>query len=139
MKNSLQKNQKNAFEKERALFWSGVENARIRIRVGQEISDSRKTLKITQADLAKQCGTTQRLISNIENGDINVGIELLNRISKALAFEAANWSRIFGHRLPVPVVGWIIGAPAIQPSIPSSGGTVSKEVALNENRTSYSL
>ena len=32
--------------------------------------------KLTQAELAKKLGTTQTVISRIENGSVNVGIDL---------------------------------------------------------------
>jgi alanine racemase len=50
----------------------------------RELIAVRKTQHISQRELAKRAGTTQAVISRIENLDVNPSIGLLNRISVAL-------------------------------------------------------
>lgn len=52
--------------------------------VAEEIYHARVARGLSQGQLAKKIGTTQRIISNIENAEINVGIDLLLRIARAL-------------------------------------------------------
>jgi len=72
------------------------ENAEVRMRFGIEVYDARGKQGISQQKLAKNIHSTQKVISKIENGDVNVGIELLNRISKNLGFCSNNFAEIFG-------------------------------------------
>jgi transcriptional regulator with XRE-family HTH domain len=69
--------------------------AKERIKLGVEIYNTRENLKISQQELAKKAETTQKVISRIENGDVNVGFSLLNRIADVLGFNYENWGRIF--------------------------------------------
>ncbi|MBN2837967.1 MAG: helix-turn-helix transcriptional regulator [Fusobacteriaceae bacterium] len=48
------------------------------------IYEKRMALDLTQKDLAIKAGTTQRIISNIENAELNIGIKLLFKITKVL-------------------------------------------------------
>lgn len=66
------------------LFKKMAEEARIKILIADEVNRARKKLKMDQGELAKKAGTTQRIISNIESGQINIGASLLSRIAKAL-------------------------------------------------------
>lgn len=68
--------------------------AKERIRLGVEIYNTREKLKISQQELARKAGTTQKVISKIENGDVNIGFSLLNRIANSLGFSYKNWSRV---------------------------------------------
>ena len=45
----------------------------------------RKTNDLSQAQLAKKLNTTQSVISRIENGTVNIGIDFLDKL--ALAFD----------------------------------------------------
>ncbi len=85
--------------KEHALFWEGFEEADVRIRFAQEVYDMRERMGISQTALAKECMTSQRIISNIENAEINLGITLMNKLSKFLNFTDQNWSRVFNFPL----------------------------------------
>ena len=60
--------------------------AKERIKLGVEIYNKRELMGISQQELAKRAETTQKVISNIENGDVNVGFSLLNRIATVLNF-----------------------------------------------------
>jgi predicted transcriptional regulator len=74
------------------------QEAKERIRLGVEIYNTREALKMSQQSLAKKAQTTQKVISRIESGDVNVGLALLNKIAKALEFDHQNWSRIFNFK-----------------------------------------
>ena len=74
--------------------------ARERINLGVEIYNARENLKISQQELAKKAGTTQKVISRIENADVNLGFSLLNRIAEVLEFNHENWARIFNFTTP---------------------------------------
>jgi DNA-binding XRE family transcriptional regulator len=71
-------------------FESYVEAAKIRGRIGMEVFSKRKELNMTQQELARAVGTTQTVISSIENGDTNPGSVLLVRIAKKLNFDFYN-------------------------------------------------
>ena len=72
------------------------EGAEVRLNLALEVFNSRESMKLSQQRLAREISTTQKIISNIENGDVNIGIELLNRISKKLNFNSDNFVRVFG-------------------------------------------
>lgn len=74
--------------------------AKERITLGVEIYNKRLNLSLSQQELAKKAKTTQKVISRIENGDVNVGLALLNKIATALFFNHENWARIFNFVAP---------------------------------------
>lgn len=74
--------------------------AKERINLAVEIYNTRKKINISQQDLAKLTQTTQKVISKIENGDVNIGFSLLNRIADVLEFNYENWSRVFNFNVP---------------------------------------
>lgn len=74
--------------------------AKERIRLGVEIYNSREILSMSQQKLAKEAQTIQKVISRIENGDVNIGFALLNRIASILDFDYKNWSNIFDFNIP---------------------------------------
>jgi transcriptional regulator with XRE-family HTH domain len=39
--------------------------------------------KLSQADLAKKLNTTQAVISRIENGSVNIGVDFLQKVATA--------------------------------------------------------
>jgi DNA-binding XRE family transcriptional regulator len=49
-----------------------------------EIYKARRSAKISQGVLAVKVDTTQKVISNIENADVNMGVGLAMRIARAL-------------------------------------------------------
>jgi len=69
--------------------------ADIKIRIAEEVFFMRENRGLSQQVLAKNAETTQRVISNIENGDLNPGTFLLFKISKALNFNSHNLARIY--------------------------------------------
>jgi transcriptional regulator with XRE-family HTH domain len=77
-------------------FSGYLRDANLRLKLGIEVYLARERKGLSQQQLAKNIGTTQRLISNIESGDINIGIELLNRIILNLGFDSQTVSKVFG-------------------------------------------
>lgn len=69
--------------------------AKERIKLAVEIYNKRDAMGMSQQELAKRAETTQKVISSIENADVNVGLSLLNRIASVLKFDNNSWSRIF--------------------------------------------
>jgi len=81
-------------------FKQYLKEAKERIRLGVEIYDTREILDISQQKLAKEAQTTQKVISRVENGDVNIGFALLNRIASVLNFNCENWSNILNFSVP---------------------------------------
>ncbi len=77
--------------------------AKERIRLGVEIYNIREKLGISQQELAKRVETTQKVISRIENGDVNIGFSLLNRIANVLEFDCNNWSKVLNFNTPYKI------------------------------------
>lgn len=71
------------------------EAAKVRIRLATEVFNARQSRRLSQQKLAKMTGTTQKVISNIENADVNIGIDLLNRIIESLNFRSENLGIVF--------------------------------------------
>lgn len=61
--------------------------ARLEVRLAVEIARARERCDMTQKQLAKALGTTQSVISRIENGDQNMTLETLGRLAEALGLE----------------------------------------------------
>jgi len=70
-------------------------DARIQVRLAVEVYNKRKEKDWSQIRLAKEVGTTQRVISNIENGDVNIGIGLLKRLVDGLNLSNDDLGSIF--------------------------------------------
>ncbi|UPT67932.1 MAG: helix-turn-helix domain-containing protein [Sphingobacteriales bacterium JAD_PAG50586_3] len=51
---------------------------------GKRVKSFRKSKKITQQDLAYDCEVHKRTIQRIEKGDVNIGLETIFNIAKAL-------------------------------------------------------
>jgi len=69
---------------DRAEFDAAEAETAIRLRVAELVYNARTDAGMTQAELARQVGTTQGTISAIENGVHLAGVILLNRIANAL-------------------------------------------------------
>lgn len=54
------------------------------LKISDEIYKFRTEKKMSQKKLAQLAGTTQRIISQVENSEINIGINLFLRISRVL-------------------------------------------------------
>tara|TARA_Y100000310_G_scaffold327919_1_gene395095 strand:+ start:1347 stop:1760 length:414 start_codon:yes stop_codon:yes gene_type:complete len=78
-----------------------AENADVKIKTAVEIYKARKELGISQQELAKKIESTQKVISKIENADVNIGSDLLYRITKVLNLQSDTLGRIFDCDTPV--------------------------------------
>lgn len=58
--------------------------ADIEVKLAIQIAKARERARLTQAELAKEIGTTQSVISRIERADQNLTVETLSKIAKAL-------------------------------------------------------
>jgi transcriptional regulator with XRE-family HTH domain len=81
-------------------FQQYSKDATSRIRLAVEIYNTRNSMGLSQQVLAKQIGSTQKIISRVENGDMNIGISLLNRFIEKLNFNSDTLARIFNCGIP---------------------------------------
>jgi Helix-turn-helix. len=65
-------------------FKKDLEDIRARIELSVEIYNARNQSGLSQTKLAKLASTTQRIISNIESAQVNVGFDLIRRVVRAL-------------------------------------------------------
>lgn len=106
MKNIIRKksNIDPMLEARRGKYFSDFsKEAKERINLGIEIYNKRSSLSLSQQELAKKAKTTQKVISRIENGDVNVGFALLNKIASTLFFDHENWARVFNFTTPYKI------------------------------------
>ena len=59
------------------------EQNELRYKIIKQLIKLRNAYNLSQTELAKKIGTTQAVISRIENGTTNIGIDFLDRIAKA--------------------------------------------------------
>ena len=62
-------------------FKTQYDGKELRYKIIDILVGIRVQYKLTQADLANKLGTTQAVISRIENGTVNVGVDFLQKIS----------------------------------------------------------
>ncbi len=62
-------------------FKTEFEQKELRYKIIDILVGIRVQYKLTQSELAKRLGTTQTVISRIENGSVNVGIDFLQKIA----------------------------------------------------------
>lgn len=65
--------------------WDRLE---LRYQFIRKLISLREQNKISQEELAKRVGTSQAVISRIENGSVNVGIDMIQRIAVAFGRKA---------------------------------------------------
>jgi predicted transcriptional regulator len=68
--------QNSEFKKE----WDNLE---LRYNIIKQLIKLRNAYNLTQTQLAKKIGTTQAVISRIENGTVNIGIDFLEKVARA--------------------------------------------------------
>ena len=66
------------------LFKHYSKEARARILLAREIYEARQKKRLSQQALAQKAQTTQKVVSNIENGQVNVGLDLIFRMVRTL-------------------------------------------------------
>jgi predicted transcriptional regulator len=59
------------------------EKLELRYIIVKQLIKLRNSYNLSQSELAKKIGTTQAVISRIENGSVNVGIDMIERIAKS--------------------------------------------------------
>jgi len=59
------------------------DNLELRYAVIKQLIQIRNTYNLSQAQLAEKLNTTQAVISRIENGTVNIGIDFIERLAKA--------------------------------------------------------
>jgi predicted transcriptional regulator len=60
--------------------WDRLE---LRYAVIKQLIKIRNTYNLSQAQLAEKLNTTQSVISRIENGTVNIGIDFLDKLARA--------------------------------------------------------
>jgi len=63
------------------------QEARARIALAREIYNARIKKGLSQQVLAKDAQTTQKVVSKIENGQVNVGLDLMFKIIRSLGLK----------------------------------------------------
>ena len=59
------------------------DNMELRYTIIKQLIKLRNAYNLSQTELAKKIGTTQAVISRIENGTTNIGIDFLEKIARA--------------------------------------------------------
>ena len=59
------------------------DNLELRYTIINQLIKLRNAYNLSQTQLAKKIGTTQAVISRIENGTTNIGIDFLEKIARA--------------------------------------------------------
>lgn len=89
------------------------EESEIRIKLATEIYEMRINKSLSQQELAKMAETTQKVVSRIESGNVNLGIDLLQRIARRLDFTIYNWTNIFDKKHELQQVSYTIKIPVV--------------------------
>ena len=75
--------------------------AKRKIRLANEIFQQRNRKGLSQQELARKVGTTQKIVSKIENGDMNVGFDLLSRFIEFFNLNSEDLANIFSCSVPL--------------------------------------
>ena len=59
------------------------DNLELRYTVIKQLIKLRNSYNLSQAQLAEKLNTTQAVISRIENGTVNIGIDFIDKLAKA--------------------------------------------------------
>lgn len=62
-------------------FKTAYDDKELRYKVVDILVGIRIQYKLSQAELAKKLGTTQAVISRVENGSVNIGIDFLQKVA----------------------------------------------------------
>lgn len=84
MKNMNKKLNKINSIKEHPNFKKESEKYDAFLRLAIEVNEIRNSKGWSQKELADNVGTTQKVVSKIENGDVNLGLDLLQRLARSL-------------------------------------------------------
>jgi ribosome-binding protein aMBF1 (putative translation factor) len=108
-------------------FQESYKDSMVKTRLAVEIYNARKQMEWSQQKLAKKINSTQKVISKLENADVNVGIELLRKIFDEFNFNSDTLARIFNRH----VVFWSFG------SNPKNSETKTEFSKSEENKIKY--
>jgi len=61
-----------------------LQEKELRYKVVDILVGIRIQYKLSQAELAKKLGTTQAVISRVENGSVNIGINFLQKVANTI-------------------------------------------------------
>ena len=64
-------------------FREEFENRELRFKIIDIFIGLRTQYKLSQTEFAKKIGSTQAVVSRIENGTVNVGVDFLQKIANA--------------------------------------------------------
>ncbi len=64
-------------------FHEAWDKSELRYSVIKQMIKLRNNYNLSQSEFANKVGTTQAVISRIENGTVNVGIDFLEKVAKA--------------------------------------------------------
>lgn len=65
-------------------FEKVLQEVDVQVRLAVEVYEARKLKQWSQQMLAKKAETTQKVVSKIESGDVNIGLDLLQRLARCL-------------------------------------------------------
>ena len=100
MKNTNKKISPLAALKRQPRYLEFVRDSQMRLNFGLEVYRRRQELGLSQQALAKKIFSSQKVISNIERGDVDLKSSTINRLNGVLNFSAIHWARIFNFSLP---------------------------------------
>lgn len=80
----------DAYHEERmqsdAEYREAYEELALQREIAKAVSEARRKQHLSQQELANRAKTTQAVISRIENGNVDIGVRLLQRIAHVLNF-----------------------------------------------------
>ncbi len=84
--NKGKKNNINLIKKKPA-FVKASQEMDVLVRLAVAVNEARKLKGWSQQALAKKAGTTQKVVSRVENADMDIGLNLLQRFARSLGVE----------------------------------------------------
>lgn len=102
-----------------------------RIKLATVVYNKRVNLGLSQQKLAKLVRTTQKVISNIENAEVNLGLDLMNRIGKVLQFQEEDWAQIHNFIIPSFIAPIKLSFSAAETNKQIGNAGASKQKILN--------
>lgn len=112
-------------------------DSKMRINFGIEVYNRRKELGLSQQKLAKTINSTQKVISNIENGSVDFQSSTINRINGVLKFSAQQWAKIFDFTLPGFNIPFFQSSAASNSKSSISGINQSQELTASKTSNDY--
>jgi transcriptional regulator with XRE-family HTH domain len=95
-----------------------------KLALGQALRDCRDRKRLTQKELAEQCGLTQTTVSEIENGKANPTLDVLQRLAESLGVPLVAF---LGGGMILGTLGGILGAAVVGMAVGSLLGRNGEE------------